>query len=211
MKYTRRYQAALKAVDDFVGARNHYEELQAYLRALGWAEREVDDRAEKFSKEFSEVSGAQTVLNTMDADDDMPAPPPIILSASLIEETIAAERDLTKQKRQAFDSIRDSERFKQLIDTRDVLVVEMRASRRECFEREDHPLIAVRRQPQESWLTQLDARNYDAAAATTLEDKARVEKNIRELAADDADRKRVEEREAQQWAQRMKEARERRS
>lgn len=209
MVYTRRYQVGLETINSWVKAGNHFTELQEYLKLLKWEERIIRERAAMYRKEFEDAAGITAVKSDMQRDESEQGAdtPELIVNASLFHDSILAEQDLTKEMKLVFDGLRDSERFKRMLDQRDVLRTELASARAECFRREDHPLIAARSNPRENWLTMTDERNYDMAAAKTLEEKAEVEQNIRTLAADETDNKSRDAAEEVAWQKRIAEAR----
>lgn len=211
MRYTRRFARALDAGEEFVRTGNNREELWAYIGALRAAEREIDGEAERLNQMFEEETGMAQAsqahaddIAALGEDETIARPEQIKVSQSLIREVEAASNSLQKKKVLAFNDIRNSERFQKLCDTHQKIAEEIGAARAECFTPEDHPLIRARKDPKESWLTQLDETNYDVAAAKTPAEKELVRKNLRELDADEADTKRREEAEERAWIERQK-------
>ncbi len=205
MVYTRRYQTALGTINTWIRAGNHYTELQEYLKLLGWEQKVIRERAATFRKEFEDAAGITKVKSDMQVDESEQGAntPELIVSASLFHESILAEQDLSKEMKIAFDGLRDSDRFKRMLDQRDVLAIELKAARAECFTREDHPLIAARKNPKEWNLTLMDEQNFDLAAAKTLEQKSEVEQNLRNLEADEADTKSRDVTDEAAWQKRI--------
>jgi hypothetical protein len=188
MKFTDRYWRSLDSLDGFV--MRHRPALEAYKSALGLARKAIRDRAQMLRNEYEDSAGIKRHL-TEHADN--PEPEAMVVSSGLLLDVQSEEQALQREEDAAFKAIRDSEQFKRVIDMRDELIIEKNDARNECYTAEDHPLIAVRKMPEEAWMISLDEMNYDRAHATTLEDKSRIEKNIRDLADSELNEKMMEE------------------
>jgi len=191
MNFTDRYWRSLDSLDGFV--MKHRPTLEAYKSALGLARKEIRARAQMLRNAFDDAAGIKRHIENATAEDD-PSPEGLAVSSSLLLDVQSEERALQLEEDKAFTAIRDSEQFKKIIDMRDELIIEKNIARQECYTPEDHPLIAVRKLPQEAWMISLDEMNYDRAHATTLEDKARIEKNIRDWADSEANERAQAER-----------------
>lgn len=191
MNFTDRYWRSLDSLDAFV--KKHWTTLEAYKTALGLARKEIRERAQMLRNEFEDSAGIRRHIENATREDD-PEPEAMVVSSSLLLDVQSEEIALQREEDKAFDAIRNSERFKRIIDMRDVILIEKNAARQECLTPEDHPLIAVRRLPEEPWMISLDEMNYDRAHATTLADKERIEKNIRDWSDSELNEKMQEER-----------------